>query len=100
MTALLPHSELVVHILKMWVCRVQQVLAHREPSDSKEALAPQDVWRSATTMSGAQCVMTRGTIQMPGWLADSWGYQAHVRILLKSKIKLIVDTLFQKVFFY
>ena len=43
----------------------------KEPSDSKEARPPKDVWRSATTMSGAQCVMTSGIIMMPEWPADS-----------------------------
>ena len=31
-----------------------------------------DVWRSATTTSGAQCVMTFGALLMPMWSADSW----------------------------
>ena len=33
-----------------------------------------DVWRSATTMSGAQCVMTSGVHLMLKWPADSWDY--------------------------
>ena len=39
-------------------------LALKEPSDFKEAIPLVDVWRSATTMLGAQCVMTSGTLQM------------------------------------
>ena len=31
-----------------------------------------DVWRSATTMSGAQCVMTCGVLLMLMWSVDSW----------------------------
>ena len=31
-----------------------------------------DVWRSATTMPGAQCAMTSGVHLMPLWCADSW----------------------------
>ena len=30
------------------------------------------VWRSVTTMSGAQCVMTSGVLLMLMWSADSW----------------------------
>ena len=49
--------------------------ALKEPLDSKEALPLEDVWRSATTMSGAQCVMTYGGHLMPKLLADSWDSQ-------------------------
>jgi hypothetical protein len=43
-----------------------------EPSDLKEALPGVDVWRSATAISGAQCVMTSGVYKMPKWSAGSW----------------------------
>jgi hypothetical protein len=46
--------------------------APKEPSDFKEALAVEDVWRSVTTMSGAQCVMMHGVLLMLKWPADSW----------------------------
>ena len=46
--------------------------APKEPSDFKEVLLPVDVWRYATTMSGAQCVMTSGVLLMLKWSADSW----------------------------
>ena len=29
-------------------------------------------WRCATMVSGAQCVMMAGTLQMPEWCADNW----------------------------
>ena len=45
-------------------------------SDSKEDLALallfKDVWRSATTLSGAQGVRMHGEHLMLEWLADSW----------------------------
>ena len=31
-----------------------------------------DVWRSATTMYGEQCVMTHSPILMRKWPADNW----------------------------
>ena len=49
------------------------------PSDFKEGLPLKDVWRSATTMSGALCVMTFGTALMLELLADSWDYRAQVK---------------------
>ena len=33
---------------------------HKDPSGFKKAVPPVDVWRSATTTSGAQCVMISG----------------------------------------
>ncbi len=48
------------------------VFALKEISDFKEALPLVDGWKSATTMSGAQCVMTSGALWMLKWLADSW----------------------------
>ena len=51
---------------------LQNKLAPREPSDFKEALLlMKDVWKSATTMSGAQCVMICGELLMLKLLADS-----------------------------
>jgi len=52
--------------------------ALKEPSDCKEALPLRDVWRSATGMSGAQCVTTSGALLMLKWPADSWDSQALV----------------------
>ena len=49
-----------------------QHLAPKEPSDLKEAMPLVDVWRSATMISGAQCVMTIGMLQMLKWSVDSW----------------------------
>jgi hypothetical protein len=39
---------------------------------SEEALPLVDVWRSATTTNGAQCVTTSGVLIMLKWLVDSW----------------------------
>ena len=49
-----------------------QYLAPKEPSDFKEAMLLVDVWKSATTISGAQCVMTIGMLPMLKWSVDSW----------------------------
>ncbi len=46
--------------------------ALKDLSDFKAVLALWGVWKSATTMSGAQCVMTYGALLMPKWSADSW----------------------------
>ena len=48
-----------------------QPFAHKELSDFKEALPLVGVWKSATTMFGAQCVMTSGAMQMPELPVDS-----------------------------
>ena len=37
-----------------------------------EIYQQRDVWRCASTMSGAQCVMTCGMTEMHVWSADSW----------------------------
>ena len=60
----------------------------KEPSDSKEALPLVDVWRSATTMSGALCVTTSGVPLMPWWPADSWDWDPLVIILFKHETSL------------
>ena len=52
--------------------------AHKGPSDFKEAPQHRDVWRSATTMSGARCVMTFGELQMLEWLAGSSDFREQV----------------------
>ena len=39
-----------------------------------------DVWRFATTMSGAQCVMTIGMLPMPKWSVDSWDLNPWVSV--------------------
>jgi hypothetical protein len=57
----------------------------KEPSDFKEALLSVGVWRSATTMSGAQCVMTFGALLMPMWSAGSWD-------LLKTQVLRYIDS--------
>ena len=43
-----------------------------DPSDCKEVPPTRDVWRSATVISGAQCVMTHGELLMLKWLAANW----------------------------
>ncbi len=53
----------------------QLLLAHKEPSDFKEALPLKDVWRFVTVMSGGQYVMTFGVHLMLKLLADSWDSQ-------------------------
>lgn len=42
------------------------------PSGSKEVMLLVDVWKSVTTMSGGQCVMTFGEMSMLQLHADSW----------------------------
>ena len=57
----------------LWLFLIQiQQCAPRDLSDFKEALPQEDVWRSATTMSGAQCAMMPGVLLMLRWPADSW----------------------------
>ena len=51
-----------------------------EPSDFMEAMPLVDVWRFATTMSGAQCVMTSGLKPMPKWCASSWDFKQMVNM--------------------
>ena len=51
----------------------------KEPSDFKEAMGPVDVWRSAMTMSGAQCVMTHLAMKRPLLLAGNWVLRHQVR---------------------
>jgi hypothetical protein len=74
LTALIYHwGPTTVDILKMLESGVsEQPHALREPSDCKEALPPKGVWRSATIMSGAQCVMISLVLLMLKWPADSW----------------------------
>ena len=43
----------------------------KELSDCKETQPLVDVWKSATTMSGAQCVMIYGDLLMLKWHADN-----------------------------
>ena len=64
LTALFWHRELplTAHIVKMLECDVSLVL--KETSDLKVAIPPGDVWRSATTISGALCVMASGIMLM------------------------------------
>ena len=43
-----------------------------EMSDlEEEAVTAVDVWRSATMLPGAQCVMTSGALKMPELYVDS-----------------------------
>ncbi len=51
----------------------------REPSDSKEALPHKAVLRSATTMCGAQSVMTSGVLLMHKWPVDNWDLVLQVK---------------------
>ena len=65
--------------LKMLQCSVLQPLALKEPSDCKEVLPlMRDVLTSATTISGGQCVMMDGTMEMPLLPVYSWAYQVQV----------------------
>ena len=64
-----------VHMTKMLEL-VAPFVHFKEPSDFVEALFQtqvMDVWRSATTTSGAQCAITYGVLQMLLWSVDSWG---------------------------
>ena len=47
-------------------------------SDFVEALPLVGVWKSATTMPGAQCVMISGVVQMPELSVDSWDFLTQV----------------------
>jgi hypothetical protein len=82
-----PTTVCIVKMLESGVKQVYGILANNYPlfflifqdalkvtSDCKEALPTVDVWRSATTMSGAQCVMTSGVLLMLKWHADSWDF--------------------------
>ena len=66
LTVLLIQLELTtVPTLKMLESDVRVVpLVPREPSDFKEALPLEVVWRSAMPMSGEQYVMTHGVLLM------------------------------------
>ena len=50
---------MIVTPLKMLECGVREllVLVMKETSDLEEAMLLEDVWKSATTTSGAQCVI-------------------------------------------
>ena len=58
---------------------LELLFALKEPSDFKEALQLVDVWRSATTISGAQCVMISGVLLMLELHVYNWDYQVQVR---------------------
>ena len=49
-----------------------------------------DVWRSATTISGGQCVMISGVFKMPKWHVDSWDSPQQVcnEVIIVSKESL------------
>ena len=50
-----------------------------------------DVWRSATAMSGGQCVMTYGALLMPMWSADSWD-SGKIQVNLFKPLPLNIST--------
>ena len=65
LTVLLVHLDpTTVITVTMLELSVLEPPALKETSDFKEALPLVDVWRSATIISGAQCVMTCGTVMM------------------------------------
>ncbi len=49
-----------------------------ETSDFREEVPILDEWKSVTTMSGAQCVMTSGGLLMLELPVYNWDYQVHV----------------------
>ena len=53
----------------VWITPLHSAL--KETSDFKEATAVMDVWKSATTISGGQCVIHPGTILMLVLHADN-----------------------------
>ena len=63
----MPERRILYVLLQSY--NLWQVVVLKMPSDCKEALPFKDVWRSATTISGAQCVMTYGMLLMLKWLA-------------------------------
>ena len=67
---LMPERRILYVFLQSY--NLWQVVVPKETSDSKKALPLEGVWRSATTISGAQCVMTSGMLLMLKWSADSW----------------------------
>ena len=67
-----------VIIMKMLVWCVKCVL--KEPFDSKEVMPLEDVWRSATTTSGAQCVMTSGVLKKLKLFAETLDMKQQVRL--------------------
>ena len=75
LTVLLIHlGTITVTMLKMLECSAKKEvspLVLKETSDCKEALPLGDVWRSVTTTSGAQCVMTHGALKMHRLPADN-----------------------------
>ena len=61
LTVLLIHwGAITVYTVKMLELGVPAVF--KVPSDFKEATALRDEWRSATTISGGQCVMISGAM--------------------------------------
>jgi hypothetical protein len=67
-----------VFIVRMLGLDVPVPHALGEMSDCEEALSFKDVWRSATTMYGAQYVMCSGMKLMLEFSVDSWDCQAQV----------------------
>ena len=67
-----------VIIMKMLVWCVKCV--HKEPFDFKEAIPLVDVWRSATTTSGAQSVMTSGVLKRLKLFAATLDMKQQVRL--------------------
>ena len=70
LTVLLIHWAYTT-VITMKMLGQDVVLVLLEPSDFKEAMPLVDVWRSATIISGGQCVMTNGHSRCPSgmWTA-------------------------------
>ena len=81
-----------VGTVKMSVLAARELVprAPKEPSDSKEAPQHRDVWRSATTISGARCVMTCGELQMLTWLVGSLDIKEQVGGISEQKAKIAI----------
>ena len=76
LTVVLIHWEATTVIILMTpVCSALGVLAPMVTSDFKAAMPLVDVWRSASTTSGAQCAMTSGVLQMHKLFVGSWDFQ-------------------------
>ena len=73
-------TALTVKMLECGVLGLSSPLALKGPLDYKGALPLRDVWKSATAMSGAQCVMICGELRMHKLSAGSWDYHLVVSI--------------------
>lgn len=76
LTAVLIHWEAtIVIILMMLVYDALELLVPGVMFDFKVAMQLKAVWRYASTMSGAQYVMTSGVLQKLKLCAGSWDFQ-------------------------